>query len=559
MSGDETTTLVSALRRLRRGPGRGFRFLGLDREERYFGYEELEAEAHRRAAHLRARGLEAGDRLAVVVPEPHEFVLTFLGAVVAGVVPVPVYPRASFKNVEGYVDTLAHVARTAGARHVVAMPGNRDVVDKLRDERDAGVTDVLVAPDCFEGATPPFTAPRVTPDDLCFLQFTSGSTSRPKGVMVTHGNLVANATAFLGPHGLDRNDDDVGVSWLPLFHDMGLIGFILGTLVCDIPVVILPTETFARRPRLWLDTITKHRGTITYAPNFAYDLVTKRLKDRDLEEIDLRSLRVAGCGAEPIRARTLQAFAERTRPAGFDPRAFLPSYGMAESTLAITFHRHGTDMVVDRVDAAAMKRGHAEPASPTDPAPLEIVGCGVPFPGHELAIVDETGQPLGERRVGQIVVRGPSVTAGYYEDPEATAATYPDGWLQTGDLGYRAGGDLFICGRLKDLIIIRGANHHPQDIEWLVGDLEGVRRGNVFAFSVMEDGIERLVIAAEATSHDAEALRRSIPERVQEELGLAPDRVIIVPVGTLPKTSSGKAQRRRTKKLYEDSQLPEHP
>ena len=554
----ENLTLVSAMSKLRRGPGRGFTFVGRDRQEQYWAYESMEEEAHRRAAFLQAMGIGKGDRVALVIPEPNEFVLTFLGASVAGAVPVPIYPRASFKNADAYIDILAHVVGSSGAEIVFCMDGNREVVEQIGERGvDAKILDVSAS---FEGTAPSWNAPLVTPDDLCFLQFTSGSTSKPKGVMVTHGNLVANASAFLGPNGgLDRNDDDKGVSWLPLFHDMGLIGFVLGTLVCDIPVVLLPTETFARSPGLWLETITKHRGTITYAPNFAYQLVTKRVKDRQLADLDLSSVRVAGCGAEPIRARTLLSFAEKFAPAGFSPKAFLPSYGMAEATLAITFHPLGDEIVVDRVDANAMQDGVARQADDTTETALEVVGCGRGFEGHEVRVVDEQGEPLPERRVGQVVTRGPSVTAGYFENPEATAEGYRDGWLQTGDLGYFADGHLFICGRIKDLIIIRGANHYPQDIEWSVSDLEGVRRGNVFAFSVMRDGTEELIVAAEANRSDAERLRKEIARTVQSEFGLTPAEVLILPTGALPKTSSGKAQRRKTRMLYEQGQLPVHP
>lgn len=553
---ENARTLVQAMRDLRTGPGRGFRFVGLDRQERYFGYEELLAEAERRGAHLQAMGLRKGDRAALVVGEPHEFVLSFLACVVAGVVPVPIFPRASFKNADSYIDTLAHIIESSGAKVAFCMEGNKGIVDQAVGRTKTQVQPVQVE-SAFEGAAT--LAPvAIDEEDLCFLQFTSGSTSKPKGVMVSHRNLVANARAFLGPAGLDRTDEDVGVTWLPLFHDMGLIGFVLGTLVCDIPVVILPTETFARSPGLWLQTITKHKGTITYAPNFAYQLVTRRVKDRQMAEIDLSTLRIAGCGAEPIRARTLQAFAERFGQVGFRPEAFLPSYGMAEATLAITFHPRGTPMVVDRVDANAMRDGVARPAAADDDNALEIVGCGVGFPHHEVRVVDESANPLGERRVGQVVARGPSITGGYFERPEATAEAWHDGWLQTGDLGYFADEQLFICGRIKDLIIIRGANHYPQDIEWSVGDLDGVRRGNVCAFSVMRDGVEELVLIAEAGRADADRLREEIPRVVRQGFGLVPGDVRITRVGTLPKTSSGKAQRRKAKAMYEEGELEGH-
>jgi fatty-acyl-CoA synthase len=503
-------------------------------------------------------GLSKGDRLALVIPEGHEFVLSFFGAVVAGVVPVPIVPRATFKGVDGYVDILDHIVAASGARVLLSMESLRPIVDKVL-ERDSRLETVAMCESAFDGETPAFERPAVEASDLCFLQFTSGSTSRPKGVQVTHENLVTNASCFLGPApGLDRNDDDVGVSWLPLYHDMGLIGFILGTIVCDIPVVIIPTAQFARAPLLWLQTIHEYRGTITYAPNFGYELAAKRVKDKDLDNLDLSCIRVAGCGAEPIRAKSLAAFADRLAPAGFDgDKAYLPSYGMAESTLAITFHALGTPIVVDRVDPVAMKNGKAVPSASTDA--LELVSCGVPFEGHELRITDDDGRALDEREVGEIVIRGDSVTAGYYKNEEATSAAFREGFLRTGDLGYVADGNLYVCGRVKDLIIINGANHYPQDIEWMIGDLPGVRRGNVVAFSVMTDGREELVLAAEGSRADAAELRKLIATKVAEGFGLRAMDVAIVPVGTLPKTSSGKAQRRKTKQMYEDGAMPAHP
>ncbi len=549
-------TLVEALDRLPDGAERGFRFYGLDREERYFPYASMRAEAARRAAFLGASGLAKGDRVALLLPENHEFVLTFLGASVAGLVPVPMYPQATFKSVDAYLDILAHIVEAADVGALIAMDANRDVVEKLEARPEMRGRRVLYAPEAFAGEPPAFARPRVAPSDLCFLQFTSGSTSKPKGVEVTHANLVANATAFLGPHGLNRTPEDVGVSWLPLFHDMGLIGFVLGTLIVDLPVVLMPTAHFARMPRRWLELLTKHRGTITYAPNFAYQLVAKRVRDNDLESLDLSRVRVAGCGAEPIRAKTLVEFGERFAPCGFDARAFLPSYGMAESCLAITFHPRGTPMVVDRVDRVRMQDGIAEPSSAPDA--LEIVSCGVSFPAHEVRVVDDRGRDVAERRVGEIVTRGPSVTAGYFRNPEATADAIREGWLHTGDLGYRAGENLYICGRIKDLIIIKGANHHPQDLEWSVGELEGVRRGNVCAFSVVRDGTEELVILAEAARADAARLRREIAQRIYADFGLQVAEVVISPVGTLPKTSSGKHQRRKTQLSYERGELEKH-
>jgi len=550
-------TLVDALERLPSGDERGFRFLGREGEERYFPYAELRREASRRAGLLTSRGLKKGDRLAIVVPDPAEFVLSFLGAVVAGVVPVPIFPRASFKGVETYVESLRHILEASRARSLLCMEQNLPVVETLgSDELELLTTELLFAPAVT--ARERFVAPEIAPGDLCFLQFTSGSTSRPKGVMVRHENLVANATSFLGPHGLDRRDDDVGVSWLPLFHDMGLIGFVLGTLVCDIPVVILPTESFARSPKRWLETISRYGGTITYAPNFAYELVTRRLKDADLSSLDLSRLRVAGCGAEPVRARTLEAFAEKLAPTGFRPEALLPSYGMAEATLAITFHGLERTIRVDRVDRDALARGEATPASVGDETAVELVGNGVCFPKHEVRIVNDSGQTLEERQVGEVITRGPSVTPGYFENAEATKASFRGGFLHTGDLGYVADGELFICGRAKDLIIIRGANFHPQDLEWPLGELPGVRRGNVVAFSIDDGDGERLGVLAECGRADAAALREAIPRTLTERFGLTPSMVGLLPAGSLPKTSSGKARRLEARRMYQAGEFPLH-
>jgi fatty-acyl-CoA synthase len=552
------TTLVEALSHLPRGTERGFRFIDASGREHYFPYEALEAEAHRRAALLQSLGVQKGERVALVIPEGHEFVLTFLAAVVAGAVPVPIFPRATFKAKDEYVDSIVHIAEASGASLLVAADTNFALVEpallRVPSLRGAHSVDTVFAPELTALS---FAQPTLTGDDLCFLQFTSGSTSRPKGVMVTHANLIANASAFLGPHGLDRNADDVGVSWLPLFHDMGLIGFILGPLIVDIPVVILPTATFARGPRVWLETISKYRGTITYAPNFAYALAIKRLKPKDVESLDLSCLRVSGSGAEPIHAATLRAFAAALAPAGFRAEALLPSYGMAESTLAITFHPLGSVIEVDRVDPEALARGEAVPSALPDAN--ELVSCGVPFPAHTLSIVDDSGAPLPERRVGEIIVRGPSVSPGYFEAPDATAESFgPAGELKTGDLGYLADGKLYICGRKKDLVIIRGANFHPQDIEWSVSELEGVRRGNVVAFSVPVTGEERLVLAVECASSDAATVCARVTARVNESLGLTPHEVVAVTIGSLPKTSSGKIQRAKARGLYLAGQLARH-
>jgi fatty-acyl-CoA synthase len=557
-------TLVDAVRALAHDSARGFVFVRPDGSERFYSFQDIAGEATRRGAHLAARGLRKGDRLAMVVPDGEEFVLSFLGALFAGVVPVPIYPQLTFKNIDGYHETAAHIARASGAVMLLTTAATRPFVEPVL-ERAGGlramVTVEELAFDPPRGA-PPGQSP--APEDLAFLQFTSGSTSRPKGVMVTHGNLAANAEAFM-LDGLARDPSvDKGVSWLPLFHDMGLIGFVVGPLFTDIPCVFLPTASFVRAPRLWLDKIHEHRGTITYAPNFAYALVAKRLKEKDVEGLDLSCLRVAGCGAEPIQARALRDFATRLAPAGFDPRAFLPSYGMAEATLAITFAPLHEGLHTDRQGgterAGVSGAGGARASAPGK----ELVDCGRPFPGHELAIVDDAGRRLGEREIGQIVTRGPSVTQGYFQEPELTAQAYrtlPDDaagppWLFTGDLGYRVGERLFVCGRVKDVIIVRGRNYYPSDIEWSVSELPGVRRGNVVALGVDVDGDEQLVVCCEGAAGDASAIREATSARVSEQFGLTVHEVFVAPLASLPRTSSGKPQRQKTRQMYIDGTLP---
>ncbi|MEP6801521.1 MAG: fatty acyl-AMP ligase [Acidobacteriota bacterium] len=551
---DESLTLVSAIARLPSDPARGFRFIGFGPEERAFSWDEIRREAGRRAAHLAGRGLRPGDRLGLVLADGPEFVLTFLGAVFAGVVPVPAFPPGTAKGLGPYGDALARILEAAGASALISSgPTAKTLASCFAGKR--GHLPIWDVETLFAGEPPPFSPPAVSPSDLCFLQFTSGSTSSPKGVMITHANLVANACAFLGRDGLDIQKGDVGVSWLPLFHDMGLIGFVLAPLVGDVPVSIISTGAFGRDPRIWLREIHRRRATITYAPNFAYAHVTRRVRAEDLASLDLTCLRVAGCGAEPIHAPTLRAFAERLAPTGFRPEAFLPSYGLAESTLAVSFHRLGAGVRTESVDPDGLKRGHAVPAG-AGPSAAELVSCGPAFPGHEIGVFQEGGGRLPERSVGEIGLRGPSVAAGYFNAPEATAASWRDGWFFTGDLGYLSAGELFVCGRRKDLIILRGANYYPQDIEWAVRDLPGVRRGNVAAFSIAEEGVERLAVVAEGEPREAAELPGAIAVRIMESIGIEADFIAVVPSGTLPRTSSGKLQRGRTRQLLLEGALP---
>jgi fatty-acyl-CoA synthase len=518
--------------------------------ERVVSFPELWLEARRRAHALAALGLRPGDRVALVLPEPEEFVLTFMGALTAGVVAVPIYPPQTLAKMEAYGDTVRHVLEASGARVLVTSEALRPlIVEHLAGNGSRVVTEreVREAPG-FHGQAPE----PVSLDDLAFLQFTSGSTSRPKGVMVTHRNLSVNSHAIMFD-GLKSTPDDRGVSWLPLYHDMGLIGFVVAPLYALVQVMFLPTLSFIRRPSLWLDAIHRFRGTITFAPNFAFALATRAVTESQARGWDLSCMRALGCGAEPIQPDVLRAFLGRFAAHGLRPESILPSYGMAEATLAITFADVDGKLATDRVDLAAMRAGTARPAG-EGPA-MELVSCGRPFPGHEIAVVAPDGRRLGEREVGEVWLRGPSVTAGYFGDAQATAEAFGDGWLHTGDLGYRAGGELFLCGRAKDLIILNGKNHYPQDIERIVSRIDGVRDGQCVAFSRLDaSGAEIAVVVAESR-RDTSGIAAAIIAAVRAELGLTLSEIHFIKRGTLPKTSSGKVRRRECRRRLEDAEL----
>jgi len=521
-------------------------------DERVVSFPDLWLEARRRAHALLSLGLERGDRVALILTEPDEFVLTFIAALTAGVVAVPMYPPQTLAKMEAYGDTVRHILAASGAKVLITNDALKPLIaEHLASGADGARVvlerEVREAPG-FEGQAPE----PVRPEDLAFLQFTSGSTSRPKGVMVTHENLSVNSHAIMFD-GLKSTPADRGVSWLPLYHDMGLIGFVIAPLYALVQVMFLPTMGFIRRPSIWLDAIHRFRGTITFAPNFAFALATRAVTESQAKNWDLSCMRALGCGAEPIQADVLRAFLTRFAAQGLRPESILPSYGMAEATLAITFADITAKLRTDRVDLDAMRSGEAR-TSVVGPS-LELVSCGRPFPGHEIAIMNPEGKPLGERRVGEIWLRGPSVTAGYFGDEEATRETFGGGFLRTGDLGYLADGELYICGRAKDLIILNGKNYYPQDIELVVSKIDGIRDGQCVAFSRLDaTGAEIGVVVAEARK-DTTGLAAKLVSAVRAELGLSIAEVHFIKRGTLPKTSSGKVRRRECKKRLEAGEL----
>jgi 1-acyl-sn-glycerol-3-phosphate acyltransferase len=392
------------------------------------------------------------------------------------------------------------------------------------------------------------------PDDPALIQYTSGSTGDPKGVLLTHANLLANIRATAT--GIDLRPTDVAASWLPLYHDMGLIGTWLFCVYWGVPLSLQSPLSFLARPERWLWTIHRRRVTLSAAPNFAYELCVRKISAEALEGLELSSWRCALNGAEPVSPDTLARFADRFAPYGFHRDALLPVYGLAECAVALSFPPLGRTPRVDRVARAPFERdGRAEPAGEGEQA-LRFVSVGMPLAGHDVRVVGDTGSELPERTVGRIVFRGPSVMAGYYHNPAATAAiSLPGGWMDSGDLGYRSDGELFVTGRRKDLLIIRGRNLVPQELEEIAGAVEGVRTGCVAAIGVADaaEGTERLVIIAETRSADSAQWSRmesEIVARVAEATGTPPERVVLVAPGTVPKTPSGKIQRSATKARY---------
>ncbi|MEC7526005.1 MAG: fatty acyl-AMP ligase [Myxococcota bacterium] len=557
MQDKELLTLPQALERAAGRTGYGFTFVKDDLSEEEHPWSSLLEEAKALAVALADQGMKKGDHVALILPEAGDFVPLFLAVVQGGGVPVPLYPPMGMGQLGGYLDHCKHIVSASRAKLLVTNRQIKAVIGKVHDSAPE-LQKILLRTDLVGDASL-WKDPGLTLDDTCFLQFTSGSTNKPKGVVVTHGNLAHNAWAIMR-EGLDSNDEDRGVSWLPLFHDMGLIGFVIAPIHHRVPVSFMSPMTFLKRPASWLEILSKHRGTITYGPNFSYAITAKRVRDRDLEGIDLSAVRVAGCGAEPIQAETLRAFADRFGKVGFREGAFVPSYGMAEYTLAIAF---STGVPTDRVDAEKLwSAGEAVPASDDAPSSevVEIVHCGKAFDGHGIRIVDvESREVLPDRKVGEIEVSGPSVMQGYYDRPEATRITVGrDGWMRTGDLGYLSDGNVYICGRAKDVIIVNGKNYYPQDLEWAGSEVQGVRAGNVVAFPTYREGLGREAVVVLAESKLAEGrdeLARNVKAEIAKQTGLTVDEVIVVDAGTIPKTSSGKLQRRKARTQFEEGKL----
>jgi 1-acyl-sn-glycerol-3-phosphate acyltransferase len=514
-------------------------------------YGQLFDEARGVAAGLLGRDLEHGQSVALMLPTSRDFFVAFMGILLAGGVPVPIYPPFRASQVEEHLRRQALILENARAVMLIGSVVTARAAHWLRG-RLVDLRHVATVAELSTRDEAPLIEPQ--PADVALLQYTSGSTGDPKGVVLTHANLLANIRAMGEAVAIEPND--VVVSWLPLYHDMGLIGAWLGSLYHGCPLVVMPPTRFLTQPVSWLRTLHRHHGTLTAAPNFAYELCASRLAEADLAGLDLGGWRLAMNGSEPVSPGTLERFARRFAPYGFRPEALTPVYGLAESAVALAFTPPGRGPRVERVARAAFEsNGLAQPAVDGEMDPLVFVSAGKPVARHEVRVVDGMGREVADRQGGRVQFRGPSATTGYFRNERATKALLDGEWLNTGDLGYVADGEIFITGRSKDVIIRAGRHIFPYEIEEMVGAIPGIRRGGVAVFSCPDEtkGTERVVVVAETREQDPArlaALRAAIDAKSATVLGTSAEDVALVPPRTVPKTSSGKTRRAACRELY---------
>jgi 1-acyl-sn-glycerol-3-phosphate acyltransferase len=527
---------------------------GEDEQALPISYGELLNEAQAIAAGLIARGLRPRQTVALMLPTGRSYLCSFFAVMLAGGIPVPIYPPVRMTQIDDHLRRHAQILDNAQTVFIITIPQAKGIAALLRAKVPALAE--IFSPD--ELVAPPMDLLyRATPDDIAFLQYTSGSTGNPKGVVLTHANLLANLRAM--GQACSVCSDDVFVSWLPLYHDMGLIGAWFGALYFGFPLVLMSPLAFLARPSRWLAAISRHRGTISAAPNFAYELCAKKLADADLEGLDLSTWRLALNGAEPVSVNTLDAFAARFSPCGLRREAISPVYGLAECSVGLAFPPPGRGPRIDTISREVLVREQRAVLfdGATDKALMvRVAACGRALPGHEIRIIDASGNELAERHVGRLQFRGPSATQGYYRNLQATRDLIHEGWLDSGDLAYSVDGEIYLTGRIKDLIIRGGRNIYPYDLEQAVGNIPGLRRGGVAVFS-MNDPVnagERLVVLAETRESQPalrDALRQKINDAAIDVIGMPVDEIVLAPPNSVLKTSSGKIRRAASREAYQ--------
>ncbi|MHA6723276.1 fatty acyl-AMP ligase [Sphingomonas sp. RS2018] len=525
---------------------------------RPYPYSELRADALVQARRLIASGIKPQDRVALIAETGPEFASLFFGCIYAGAWPVPLPLPTSFGGAQSYIDQLRVQLDSCEPVLLIYPVELAEMASEAA--RLAGTTGVAWN-DLATRDAPDVELPRSASDDIAYLQYSSGSTRFPHGVAITHGALLNNLAAH--SHGMKLEPTDRCVSWLPWYHDMGLVGCFLSPVANQVSTDYLKTEDFARRPLAWLDLVSRNTGTtLSYSPTFGYDICARRMSSQTKasDRFDLSRWRVAGNGADMIRPDVMQSFLDAFGDAGFKAGAFLPSYGLAEATLAVSIMPPGEGIVVELVEETQLSGVAAGEDRPQ--RFRAIVNCGKPVRDMAVEIREEDGTPLPERAVGKVWCTGPSVMVGYFRDEAATDACMADGWLDTGDMGYMSDGYLYIVGRAKDMIIVNGRNHWPQDIEWAVEQLPGFKQGDIAAFAITTPGGEETpaVLVQCRTSDAAERmrLRDAIRERVRAVTGM--NCVIeLVPPRTLPRTSSGKLSRAKARNLYLNGEIKPYP
>lgn len=519
---------------------------------RPYPFTELRRDALDMAYRLIAKGVRPGDRIALIAETSPEFAALFFGTVYAGAWPVPLPLPTSFGGRDSYVDQLAVQMKSAEPKFLIYPESLENMAP------DAGKlvgAETISWEDFGADAAIEVPLPSAKPDDIAYLQYSSGSTRFPHGVAVTHHALLNNLAAH--GHGMKLVETDRCVSWLPWYHDMGLVGCFLSVVANQVSVDYMKTEDFARRPLAWLDLVTRNTRvgdtSISYSPTFGYDICARRISSQShvAERFDLSGWRIAGNGADMIRPDVMQSFVDAFHEAGFSAKAFLPSYGLAEATLAVTIMPPGEGIIVELVEESELS-GEKWPGDRPQRY-RAIVNCGKPCRDMTVEIRGDDGTSLPERQIGQVWTAGPSIMHSYFRDPESTDACLQDGWLNTGDMGYMSDGYLYVVGRAKDMIIINGKNHWPQDIEWAVEQLPGFKQGDIAAFSVTTPGGEEspAVLVHCRTTDDEERtkLREAIREKVRSITGMNCV-VELVPPRSLPRTSSGKLSRAKARRLY---------
>ena len=520
-------------------------------------YAMLADGAQAMAAGLQARGLLPGQSVAIMLPTGRDYLFSFFGILLAGGIPVPIYPPLRPSQLEDHLRRHAGILANAQGVLLITVAEARRVGRLLQGQVET--LREVVTPQQLAATEAAFSGQPIRGQDTAFLQYTSGSTGQPKGVILTHANLLANIRAM--GEAVQADSTDVFVSWLPLYHDMGLIGAWLGSLYYGLPLVLMSPLAFLTRPARWLWTIHKHRGTLTAAPNFAYELCLSKVEDSDIEGLDLGSLRLSLNGAEPVSPNTVRRFGGRFAPYGFRPQTMAPVYGLAEAAVGLAFPPLGRGPRIDRIERKTfITRGKAVPVPDAAQGALEFVACGQPLTGYQIRIVDTTGRELPEREEGRLEFKGPSATSGYLRNPEATRGLFDGAWLDSGDLAYVAEGDVYLTSRVKDIIIRGGRNIYPYELEETVGDIPRIRKGCVAVFSSPDPalGTERVIVVAETREEETvtlEALQTQVLGVATDLLGMPPDDVVLAPPHTVLKTSSGKIRRAAMRDLFETGRI----